>query len=230
MQQYKAIEEILQYTYSRPELLTLALTHSSWANEHGAEQAHNERQEFLGDAVLELCVSWELFARFPDAREGDMTRLRSRLVSTGALADLARELHLDKFLLLGKGEECQGGRNRDTVLSDVFEAVLASVFEDGGFAAAKAVVQHVFRHRWPATVGESPRKDYKTRLQEEAQRLFKDRPLYVPTGSAGPEHAKIFSVRLILPDQRQFTAQGPSLKRAEQEAARLALAALDVPE
>src|SRR5574344_2462695 len=127
MKKYADIEETLHYTYSRPELLEMALTHSSWANEHGQGQAHNERQEFLGDAVLELCVSWELFSRFPEAREGDLTRLRSRLVSTTGLADLARELGLQHHLKLGRGEECQGGRDRDTVLSDLLEAVVASV-------------------------------------------------------------------------------------------------------
>ncbi len=223
MNNYADIEEMLHYTYSRPELLEMALTHSSWANEHGQGQAHNERQEFLGDAVLELCVSWELFSRFPEAREGDLTRLRSRLVSTTGLADLARELGLQHHLKLGRGEECQGGRDRDTVLSDLLEAVVASVYEDGGYTAATGVVLHIFRHRWPESVGASPRKDYKTRLQEVMQHLFKERPLYTLTGSEGPEHAKIFHVVLTLPDQRSYGAQGPSLKRAEQEAARLAL-------
>ena len=122
------LEERLGHVFARPELLDLALTHSSWANECDGGQRHNERQEFLGDAVLELCVSWELFRRFPDAREGELTKLRARLVSTVSLAERAREFGLDGLLKLGRGEERQGGRGRDSVLSDVLEAVLAAVY------------------------------------------------------------------------------------------------------
>lgn len=217
-----AVENIFAYTFTQENLLQLALTHSSWANENSSPN-HNERQEFLGDAVLELCVSWELFSRFPAAREGDMTRLRSRLVSTTALADLAREMGLEQCLLLGKGEESQGGRHRDTLLSDAVEAVLGAVFEDGGFSAAQQVVRHVFRERWPTSLECTPHKDYKTRLQEIMQYTFKDRPIYVLLATQGPEHAKEFLVRLDLPNGQHFTASGPSLKRAEQEAARKAL-------
>lgn len=223
MQYREIIERALDYTFQKPELLLLALTHSSWANESGETSEHNERQEFLGDAVLELCVSWELFTRFPGAREGDLTRLRSQLVSTRALADLARELGIDKCLRLGRGEESQGGRQRDTVLSDALEAVLAAVFEDGGHDAARRVVKHVLSRHWPKEVTASPAKDYKTLLQETTQRLHKDRPIYVLVGSHGPEHAKLFEVRIDLPDGQSFTATGQSLKRAEQEAAQSAL-------
>lgn len=220
----QAVEKILAYTFRQDNLLHMALTHSSWANENGTLN-HNERQEFLGDAVLELCVSWELFSRFPAAREGDMTRLRSRLVSTTALAELARDMGLEQCLLLGKGEEIQGGRHRDTLLSDALEAVLGAVFEDGGFEAARQVVQHIFADRWPSTVAHTPHKDCKTRLQEIVQSTYKDRPLYVLLETRGPEHAKEFLVRLELPSGQVFTANGPSLKRAEQEAARMALQA-----
>lgn len=223
MGKFTVLEEALHYTYSRYELLELALTHSSWASEQSIGQAHNERQEFLGDAVLELCVSWELFSRFPEAREGDLTRLRSKLVCTEELADLARELGIDAFLKLGKGEESQGGRARDSVLSDVFEAVIASVFEDGGFAAATGVVQHVFRHRWPQCIGNSPPKDYKSRLQIVMQHVFKEHPVYTLEKSDGPEHAKVFHVSLTLPNGVRYTAQGVRIKFAEQEAAKKAL-------
>lgn len=220
----QAVEKILAYTFRQQDLLHLALTHSSWANENGTLN-HNERQEFLGDAVLELCVSWELFSRFPAAREGAMTRLRSRLVSTTALAKLARDLGLEQCLLLGKGEEIQGGRHRDTLLSDALEAVLGAVFEDGGFEAARQVVRHIFADRWPSTVEHAPHKDCKSRLQEIVQSTYKDRPLYVLLEAKGPEHAKEFLVRLELPGGQVFTASGPSLKRAEQEAAHMALQA-----
>ncbi len=217
------LQKKLNYTFKNIDYLVIALTHSSWANESKQADNHNERQEFLGDAVLELCVSWALFTRFPGVREGDLTRTRSALVSAKSLAQLARELKIDQYLRLGKGEENQGGRQRDTVLSDALEAVLGAVFEDGGYEAAYAVVTHIFSAHWPLQVDQSLQKDYKTQLQEAMQRLYKNRPVYVLQGSSGPEHAKQYDVRLTLPDGRIFFATGQSLKRAEQEAARLAL-------
>ncbi len=225
MLDYSGLQKALGYTFINTQLLFTALTHSSFANESKNNIIHNERHEFLGDAVLEVCVSWELFTRFPNAREGDLTRLRSMLVSAKTLAELARELHIDTYLRLGRGEESQGGRQRDTVLSDALEAVLGAIFEDGGHKAANLAVRHIFAARWPESIGYNPQKDFKTQLQEIMQRLHKDRPVYVLQGSHGPEHAKCFEVRLDLPDGRVFNAAGPSLKRAEQEAARIALEA-----
>ncbi len=223
---YLELQETLGYTFKNPSYLQMALTHSSSANENKKPSMHNERQEFLGDAVLELCVSWALFTRFPSAREGDLTKLRSSLVSTKSLANLARELHVDDYLRLGRGEESQGGRQRDTVLSDALEAVLGAVFEDGGYEAAYAVVQQIFSSHWPEHANQNLQKDYKTQLQEVIQRLHKDRPVYVLQSSSGPEHAKVYEVCLTLPHGQVFLATGPSLKRAEQEAARRALSSL----
>lgn len=216
----------LGHAFARPELLGLALTHSSWANECSAGDAHNERLEFLGDAVLELCVSTELFRRFPDAREGDLTRLRSRLVSTVGLAERARELGLDARIRLGKGEELQGGRSRDAVLSDALEAVLAAVYEDGGFAAAQEAVARIFEGHWPRAAGAPQARDCKSRLQEATQHLFGRTPVYTTEATSGPEHAKCFQVRLTLPDGQEFAGRGTSCKKAEQDAAGCALAAL----
>ncbi len=223
MDKYANLEAKLKYKFNNVELLHRALTHSSFANENKDLVFHNERQEFLGDAVLEVCVSWELFSKFPNAREGHLTKLRSNLVSSKTLAELARELDIDQNLNLGRGEESQGGRKRDSVLSDALEAVLGAVFEDGGYKAAHKVIAHIFHSRWPLQLEQSQAKDYKTRLQETTQNLHKDRPIYVLLGSHGPEHAKSFNVRLTLPCGREFFASGPSLKRAEQEAARMAL-------
>lgn len=216
----------LGHRFRRPELLGLALTHSSWANERGAGSAHNERLEFLGDAVMELCVSSELFRRFPKLREGELTRLRAHLVSTQGLARRARELGLDAHLRLGRGEEQQGGRDRDAILSDALEAVLAAVYEDGGFAAAKDAVARIFAGHWPSDAGAPQARDYKSRLQEAVQHLFGTMPVYTQAATSGPEHAKHFQVRLTLPDGRNFAGQGTSLKKAEQDAARCALEAL----
>lgn len=126
------LQDRIGYRFKDESLLVLAVTHSSWANEHSAGNAHNERLEFLGDAVLEIAVSAQLFARFPDAREGELTRLRSSLVNEATLAVIARKLHLDDCLRLARGEENQGGRQRDSLLSDAMEAVFGGVFVDWG--------------------------------------------------------------------------------------------------
>ena len=204
------LQDRIGYRFKDESLLLLAVTHSSWANEHAAGNAHNERLEFLGDAVLEIAVSAQLFARFPDAREGE----------------LARKLHLDGCLRLARGEENQGGRQRDSLLSDAMEAVFGGVFVDGGIEEARAVVERLYADLWPKSAAKVRRKDFKTKLQEATQRISKGLPVYTLEDSCGPEHAKIFSVRVDLPDGRQFRASGPGLKRAEQEAAHVALVAL----
>ncbi len=220
------IRQALRYDFADPALLVQALTHSSAANELAGYETHNERLEFLGDAVLELCVSQELYNRFPLAREGQLTAMRSKMVNQEVLAGLARKIGLDTVLILGKGEEGQGGRVRASLLGDALEAVLGAVYVDGGFAAAQQVVLHLFAARWPAEQRVNKNKDPKSSLQEECQRLFKDRPMYVLESSEGPEHAKVFTVVLTLPDATQFIATGSSMKRAEQHAAQRALEAL----
>lgn len=222
------LEEALGYRFADRSLLALALTHSSWANECGDAHQHNERLEFLGDAVLELAVSRELFDRYGQLREGELTRLRSELVSTTSLARRARDLDLGAALFMGRGEERQGGRERDAVLSDAFEAVLAAVYLDGGFAAAQACVGRIFSSFWPKREDLSSRhKDFKTLLQEVMQQRYRQRPVYHLLSSHGPEHAKTFIVAVNLPDGTEYRAQGSSCKKAEQEAARLALAAAE---
>lgn len=216
----------LGHAFADPRLLATALTHSSFANERGESAGHNERLEFLGDAVLELCVSEELFARFPEAPEGELTLLRSQLVNESSLAAMARRLGLESHVLLGRGEENQGGRSRSSLLSDVFEAVVGAVFLDGGYPAAREFVARVFDGLWPARPAVPKTKDYKSRLQEYTQRTHKSRPTYALLGSAGPEHDKRFEVRLTLPDGQEILATEKSVKKAEQMAARLALRSL----
>jgi len=225
-----ALEELereLGYVFRDAALLVAALTHSSFANEAEDGGRHNERLEFLGDAVLSLCVSSELFARFPDVQEGELTRLRSHLVNASSLVGLARAIGIDRHVRLGKGEENQGGRKRETLLGDAFEAVVGAVYEDGGFASARELVGRLFAEHWPRTPAGEIRKDFKTQLQEIIQQTYHERPSYSLHASRGPEHAKLFEVRLLLPDGRSFIAEGPSMKRAEQEAARNALLALN---
>ena len=224
---YKEIEEVIHYHFRQVKLLEMALTHSSYANEVERPEDNNERLEFLGDAVLELCVSEELFRLFPDAREGKLTRLRARLVSKPSLALLAREIGLAPYLLLGRGEEGQGGRDRNSLLSDAVEAVLGAIFLDGGYDASKQWVGEVLGDKWGVDPEVSRSKDFKSNLQELTQKRYRARPVYTLVSSSGPEHAKRFEVRLTLPDGQGVSASGPSVKKAEQRAAGLALALLE---
>lgn len=221
------VQQCIHYDFSQVKLLAIALTHTSFANEQDGEAEDNERLEFLGDAVLELTISEEAYLRYPNAPEGQLTRVRSRLVKEKTLAEAARSLTLDRFVSLGKGEEAQGGRDRDSLLSDALEAVFGAVFLDGGFDAAKSVILRVFEARWPDSPDLPGAKDYKSQLQEVTQRLFRERPTYTLKGTSGPEHEKVFTVELALPDGRIFPADGGSVKRAEQSAARAALEALE---
>lgn len=223
---FAQLQKGIHYRFTQVKLLRAAMTHSSHANESQGNIEHNERLEFLGDAVLELCISEELYRRFPDTREGDLTAMRSKLVNQTTLAALARSIALPESIILGKGEESQGGRERDSLLSDAFEAMLGAVFLDGGFEAARAVVAELFEAQWPQRGGRSKSKDAKSRLQEVTQERFKERPVYVLISSEGPEHDKVFTIRLELPDGSALIARGSSVKRAEQTAAAMALEAL----
>jgi ribonuclease III len=221
-----ALQEDIHYRFRQVKLLELALSHSSWANERGCPDESNERLEFLGDAVLELCVSQEIYRRYGDADEGLLTKVRSRLVKTSTLAEVARSLRLDRSLRLGRGEETQGGRERDGLLADSLEALFGAVFLDGGFDAGKGLVLRLLADRFPETASAPPARDYKSRLQEITQQTHRERPVYVLAESSGPEHSKVFAVEVALPDGQRFRAEGGSLKKAEQAAAALALSRL----
>ncbi len=212
------------YTFKDAALLCLALTHSSYANENPDKiSGNNERLEYLGDAVLELCMSEMLYTQFPEAAEGKLTRMRSKLVSEPALADKARELKVGEVLFLGKGEAMQGGRERDSLLADVQEALLGAVFLDGGYSAAKDVVKKIFMPQVAVLKDIKKPRDSKSRLQEFTQEKFKVLPVYTLVDSTGPDHAKVFTVEVTLPDGTLLVATGSSLKRAEQDAAASAL-------
>ncbi|GAB6888617.1 ribonuclease III [Desulfothermus okinawensis JCM 13304] len=222
------LEKIIGYNFNNKELLITALSHSSYTNENPGTGDNNERLEFLGDAVLELSISEELYERFPDAREGELTSTRAHLVNESFLARMAREIKLNEFLLLGKGEENQGGRDRDANLCDVFEALIGAVFLDGGYEKAKTIVKDLFKHKWPDSCVEVAKKDYKSKLQEITQKTFKDRPKYVLIDSFGPEHAKSYTVKVVLPNQWSFEATSTSIKKAEQLAAKKAIKTISV--
>lgn len=222
-QKIKTLQQVISHRFSQVKLLHTALTHSSYANEHDETEEDNERLEYLGDAVLELCMSEILYRRFPEAPEGSLTRMRARLVSEPALADVARELGLSELLKLGKGEDNQGGRERDSLLSDALEAIFGAVFLDGGYPAAQTVVGTVFEERLPESCVTRRAKDCKSSLQELTQERFRERPVYALVDTSGPEHAKVFEITVTLPEGTQITARGSSMKKAEQNAAAKAL-------
>ncbi|TAN05249.1 MAG: ribonuclease III [Rhodanobacteraceae bacterium] len=206
----------LGYRFADESLLRLALTHRS------AGHPNNERLEFLGDALVNLVVAEMLFDARPDASEGEMSRLRSQLVSEPALAERARELHLGDVLQLGSGELKSGGYRRDSILSDAFEALVAAIHRDGGFSACQAWLHKVFA-RPLAGVGPA-RKDPKTRLQEWLQGHGLPLPRYELVAETGEEHARQFDVACVLEQPPgRFEGQGGSRRAAEQMAAGVAL-------
>jgi len=197
-------------------LLRQALRHSSYANEHPEEGESNERLEFLGDAVLSLAVSEYLYKNCPLA-EGELTQVRSLVVSGPTLAEKAKALGLSSYLLLGRGEEESGGRERSSILSDAFEALVGAVFLHQGYqAAARFVLRHLKPEIERALSGET-RRDYKTLLQEEAQKQGL-RPVYTLLEARGADHAREFTVQVELNDRRAI-GRGRRIKDAEQEAA-----------
>lgn len=220
----KKFEKLLGYKFRRRDHLKRALTHKSFTNENRLPSVeNNERYEYLGDAVLELSISHLLMHRFPGHPEGDLSKLRAAIVNEAQLAELAREISLGDYLYLGKGEDQTGGRDKPSLLSDAFEAVLGAVYLDRGFEKAFAVVKHRYQKVMERAGGVGFVKDYKTKLQEEAQSRFRAMPRYRLTSEKGPDHRKLFEVHLYIRDELWGFGQGASKKAAEQNAAQMAL-------
>jgi ribonuclease-3 len=218
----ETLEAGLGYRFQRSDHLRVALTHRSVS----PDDPNNETLEFLGDAVLALAMADLLMERFPAAREGELSKLRAGLVNAGILADKARTLELGRWLRLGKGEEKSGGRDKASILAAAYEAVLGAVYADGGYEAARCVVE---RHFAGDLVSETIAglRDYKTRLQELTQRLFRATPVYMLVEESGPDHAKRFVSELSIAGRRYGRGVGHSKKAAEQAAAMTALGELE---
>jgi len=223
--QLSALAERLGHSFSDPELLDRALTHASRANEAATgERRDNEPLEFLGDAVLALAVSDLLHRRDPDGSEGGKSRLRARLVSATSLARRAQALGLPALLQLGRGEEKTGGRAKTALWADAYEAVIAALHLDGGFAAAQRFVERELAAELQAPDDASD--DAKSRLQELLQGRGRALPRYSVLDEAGPSHSPRFRVECRLDDGTATTGEGPSKKAAQQDAAARALRAL----
>ncbi len=218
-------QQAIGYRFSRPALLAEALTHKSYVNEQkdgGGED--NERLEFLGDAVLSLIISEHVVAALPDASEGELSKLKARLVSEVSLAKAARSLGLGPLLRLGRGEELNHGRDKNSLLANAFEAVLAAIYLDGGLDAARTFAVR-------ACAGEltqlgnavEAQGDYKTRLQEWCQKRYETLPQYVTVRESGPDHQKLFEVQVTILGDIAGAGAGRTKKEAEQVAAKQAV-------
>ena len=218
----KPLEENLRYEFKNKKLLINALTHSSYANEARDGISSNERLEFLGDSVLSIVVSEYIYKEFNNLPEGELTKLRASLVCEKSLCQLSRELDLGKYLRLGKGEDKGGGRERDSILADAFEAVLAAMYLDGGFNVAKNHVMRFIKYELKHTDDEVF-KDYKTALQEIIQKNPEESVTYILTKESGPDHDKVFEVEVRLNSNTIGKGVGKNKKQAEQSAAKEAL-------
>jgi ribonuclease-3 len=222
------LEISLGYHFVRPELLEQALTHRSYAVEHGMGSLDNERFEFLGDAVLELVLSHLLFNRYGErCREGELTRMRSFFVNESQLATQARSLGLGEHLRLGKGEDRSGGREKPSILSDAFEAVVGAIYLDSNIEEAFSFIERCFGDLLDQAAGIGLGQDYKSRLQELTQGRFHSVPVYEIEKVSGPDHQRIFQVTINFNGQVLQRGSGRSKKEAEQDAARKALCILD---
>jgi ribonuclease-3 len=222
------LEERVGVTFKDKGLLQQALVHSSYVNENPETAPEsNERLEFLGDAVLGLVVADELYAAYPDRDEGKLTELRTLLVRRDTLAKAARRLKLGEVLLLGRGEEVGGGRGRSSNLSHAYEAVVGSIFLDRGLATARRFVCKSLNPEFEQLDGRAFPLDPKSRLQEASQSLFQTTPVYRLVEAEGPDHARRFTIEVLIDGRKRGSGKGPSKQQAEKEAAREALKRLE---
>ncbi len=225
---FSKLEKIIGYQFQDTQLITEAMTHTSYANEHRVPKGkavHNERLEFLGDSVLSLIITNHLFKNLSSKTEGEMSRIRSTIVCERSLREAADRIHLSEYILLGKGEEQTRGRSRDSIIADAMEALIGAIYLDSNFhEAEKFVLEHmkeIISHGMQGHLF----KDYKTQYQELVQRHGESTIKYKILEEKGPDHKKTFVVALLLNDQMVAKGEGISKKEAEQFAAREAIRA-----
>lgn len=218
------LETILGVIFNDHEHILTAITHRSYLNEHReATQDHNERYEFLGDAVLELVVTDFLFNQYPEKPEGELTAIRAALVNTTSLSDVSTKLGINDFLLLSKGEERDTGRARQYILANAFEAVIGAVYLDQGYDAAKEFIARQLFDKTEAIVKKRLWQDAKSRFQELAQEHASVTPGYETLSQTGPDHDRVFTVGAFLGKEKVAEGQGRSKQEAEQAAAEKAI-------
>lgn len=214
------LQACAKLTFKDSRLALVALTHKSWCNEHKDEpQEDNERLEFLGDAAVDLAIGQRLMERFPKADEGELSKLRALIVNEEGLARVARSIGLGELLLLGRGEELTGGRDKSSLLADALEAVLAAIYLGNGIAEALTFVDRVFGEALDGVAEGRSGRDNKSLLQEAAQSRLKSNPRYRVVAESGPEHEKTFEVEVSIAGELFARSTGKSKKEAEQAAA-----------
>ena len=225
--QLSQFESVIDYKFNNKKLLKEALTHRSYINEMaGSGASHNERLEFLGDAVLELAVTEELFNRYPNRAEGELTPIRSALVNYQMLSLVARGINMEDFILLSRGEAKDTGRARDVILANAIEAVIGAIHLDGGFSSAKVFINRFVMIQLEDVMRKELFRDAKSFLQEKVQEKFKVTPKYKVIKETGPDHEKIFEVGVYYGEEFIAKGSGASKQDAEVEAAKRALEAL----
>lgn len=224
MRDLKELQRSLGVKFRRMSFLDQALSHSSFVNERSEQRGtHNEKLEFLGDAVLELVVSHELFHNFPAYFEGQLTKLRAAVVSKTTLASVAKKIGIAPYIRLGKGEELGGGRKRNSLLADAMEAIIGAIYLDGGIKAARQFILDHFAEEIERLDRDQHKMDYKSILQEITQSRFQTLPRYTVVNEIGPPHERIYEVLLSIRDEPYGTGKGPNKKEAQQNAAHNAL-------
>lgn len=218
----QSFERHVQIRFRRYDLLNLAFSHRSYANESGAHIANNEKLEFLGDSVLGLVIAEYLYELLPEAEEGRLAKIKSFVVSEDSLADVARNILIDEYILIGKGEEYSGGRQKKALLADALEAVIGAYFLDSGLAKVKRFILKYFIPEIQKVLENRHRKDYKTLLQEFLQKKYKIYPKYQLVKKTGPDHAKEFWIEVLVMERSFGPGRGRNKKEAEQKAAHLA--------
>jgi ribonuclease-3 len=219
------LEALLGYQFQDRSLLLRALTHRSFVNEQESQKfRHNESMEFLGDAVLGFLISAKIFEHFPDSNEGELSKIKAYLVSAANLFRLAERIRLGEFLLLSRGEEKTGGRNKRAILVDAYEALLGAIYLDGGVEAAAGFLE---RQTWnlfdSLDLHQLTYGDFKSALQEQLHDMGKPEPIYQVVDEIGPDHRKMFVVEVLVGDEVVARSSGRTKKEAQQEAARMAL-------
>lgn len=225
--QLNRIQTLIKVKFKDKSLLNRALTHRSYANEKRNHVKDNERLEYLGDSVLALVVNEYLFKRFEKYLEGDLAKIKSVVVSEATLSKIAAMMNLGSFVMMGKGEEHSGGRERPSILANTLEALIGAVYLDAGLKASKKFVLSLLKKDIERIDSLSYLRDPKTTLQEFVQRKYKERPIYEVIEEAGPDHQKEFKVILKIHDRDITTGIGSSKRKAEMEAAREALEKLE---
>lgn len=217
------IQEKIGYHFKDRDLLLLPFIHRSYFNEHREMEEHNERVEFLGDAILGALICDYLYNLLPEATEGELSSLRSRLVEASSCCKYITKLGIDKYLLLGKGERTNDGRGRDSILADFFEALVGAIYLDGGLEAARSFLHQHYSQEMSEII-HMPLKNWKALLQDYCQKKFQKHPQYVVLESVGPDHSKHFTIAVLVNENELGRGCGHSKKEAQQAAAADALA------